>query len=266
MMMKVAIRLFFLVACFGPFAMGGWAHKPTDEQASLSCVERVARFLRNTPAIGVGEMLTFDLAFDVPTEQHVAVLSADPRSGRSRLRIFRCSGQGVETVFTLEEPDGEQWETLESFPSNGLVPGVVVWGGMEYSRTQLIVVCYTGSFSYPPSGHRVEKPGIFKVAFNGDDAMLVDLDLDYIPEVVADVESPVPTGGGWFGAPRGGNPEGHEKVKVWTYADGAYIMVGVFPREGLWSDGVRRAIEDTKRKHRAPGGAGGAGSRVPESK
>ena len=266
MMMKVAIRLFFLVACFGPFAMGGWAHKPTDEQASLSCVERVARFLRNTPAIGVGEMLTFDLAFDVPTEQHVAVLSADPRSGRSRLRIFRCSGQGVETVFTLEEPDGEQWETLESFPSNGLVPGVVVWGGMEYSRTQLIVVCYTGSYSYLPSGKRVEKPGTFRVAFNGDDAMLVDLDLDYIPEVVADVESPAPTGGGWFGAPRGGNPEGHQKVKVWTYADGAYIIVGVFPRDGLWSDGVRRAIEDTKRKHPAAKGAGGAGSRVPESK
>jgi hypothetical protein len=214
----------------------------------------------------VNGMLTFDLAFDVPREERIAVLSYDVQRGRSRLRIFRCTAQGVETVFSLEDPGGEGWEDLESFPSNGMVPGVVVWGSSDYGRTQLIVICYTGSYSYPPSGHRVENPGIFKVAFNGEHARLVDLDLDGIPEVVADVESPVPSGGGWFGAPRGGNPEGHQKVKVWTYVGGAYVMVGVFPREGLWSDAVRRAIEDTKKKHRAAGGSGGAGSRVPESK
>jgi hypothetical protein len=181
------------------------------------------------------------------TEERVALLEYVPSAQRDRVRIVRCQDGRAETVYALDEPGGESWTDLESFPSNGLVPGVVVWGSTDdYSHTGLIVICYTGSYWYPPSGRRVEKPGIFKVAFNGGYAMLVDLDLDGIPEVVANLDSP--------------------KVEVWTYIAGAYVKVGEFPKEALWSEAVRRAIGDAKRKHGEAERAVGAGSRVPGSK
>ena len=165
------------------------------------------------------------------TEERIAVLAFNPATRHKRLRILKCSNGETDTVFALEEPQEpelEDWDELESFPSNGLVPGVVIWGGLEYSRSELIVVCYTGSYSYLPSGERVEKRGIFKTAFKGYEAVLADLDLDGFPEIIAEEDKPSP--------------------EVWAFVDGSYVKVGAFPLGRLHSAEVLTAIKAARKR------------------
>jgi hypothetical protein len=138
----------------------------------------------------------------------------------------------METAFAFEEPEPPSWEQIESFPSNGHVPGVVIWGGLEDFRSELTIVCYTGNFSHLPSGERVEKKGDFKIAFDGEYAELVDLDLDGIPEVISNMDRETP--------------------EVWTLVDGTYVKVGAFPLARLRSGEVCNAIEAARKRHVAP--------------
>lgn len=117
---------------------------------------------------------------------------------------------------------------MESFPA--IQPaGVVTWGAQEEFRSSLTIVCYIGSFSYLPSGERIEKKGDFKIAFEGYSARLVDLDLDGIPEVISDMEG--------------------EMREVWTLVDGTYVQVGAFPLARLHSGEVCNAIEAARKRH-----------------
>jgi hypothetical protein len=183
------------------------------------------------PAEWVGGIVLFNLDPAGLTEDRLAVLSFDLGTQTTRLRISRCVNGKTEAVFSLDKPQWEDWDELESFPSNALVPGVVMWGAMEHTRSTLIVVCYTGSYSYLPSGKRVEKKGTFKIAFQGEEARLVDLDLDGIPEVVANMDRPTP--------------------EVWTFVDGSYVKVGAFPLDRLHSADVLNAIRAARTGHGA---------------
>jgi hypothetical protein len=182
------------------------------------------------PAEDVSGIVLFHLD-PALTEDRLAVLSFDLGTDTMRLRILQCINGKTAAVFSLDRPQWEDWDELESFPSNGLVPGVVMWGAMEHGRSTLIVVCYTGSYSYLPSGKRVEKKGTFKIAFEGEEARLVDLDLDGIPEIVANMDMPTP--------------------EVWTYVDGSYVKVGAFPLDRLHSADVLNAIRAARTAHEA---------------
>jgi len=168
------------------------------------------------------------------TEERIAILGSSSVSQRTELRIFRCKDGELQTIFALEKPKGsqvEEWDELESFPSNGLVPGVVIWGGLEYSRSELIVICYTGGYSYLPSGERVERKGNFKVGFRGFDATLVDLDFDGIPEIVVDFDKPV--------------------QEVLTLVEGTYVKVGAYPSDHLHSPEIAAAISAARKGRKA---------------
>ncbi len=163
-----------------------------------------------------------------PTEDRLAVLAFNSTTRQTKLTIAKCNNGETETVFTLEKPQSEGWNQLESFPSNGLVPGVVIWGGTEYSRSALIIVCYTGSYSYLPSGKRIEKKGAFKIVFQGEEAELVDLDLDGLPEIVAG--------------------RGKRTREIWTLLDGSYARVGAFPFARLRAADVLSALKAARER------------------
>ena len=194
-----------------------------NEGKTNACTEGLARLMATpgTESLALGIVL-FHLDDAAVTEPRVAILDYHLEAGQTRLRILECAAGEIRTVFTLERPPWEGWSHLETFPSNGIVPGIVMWGGTDEGRTLLIVVCYTGGYSYLPSGKRVEKKGTFKVAFEGEEARVVDLDLDGIPEIVANMDKPSP--------------------EVWTYVDGTYVKVGSFPRDRLHSADVLNAI------------------------
>lgn len=218
------------VICAGRFP-GQVRGQHVNEAKPNPCLEGLASVLATPDAAFPAGIVQFYLDDGAVSEPRIATLSFDWSTERSRLRILKCNDGRMETAFALEEPPGEDWDELESFPAIYPV-GVVIWGALEEARSSLTIVCYTGSFTYLPSGERVEKKGHFKIAFQGYSARLVDLDLDGVPEVIANIDSEMP--------------------EVWTLVDATYVKVGAFPLAQLRSRVVCNAIEAARKKRVAP--------------
>jgi hypothetical protein len=232
LLVKLGGCLLVLLSWFVGLASGAYGQAQVQQPRESPCGEEALRLLVCPSPTAPKGVVLFHLDETSGDEPRVAALSYDAPTDTDRLLIFKCEAGRLETAFALEAPRSERWDNLESFPSNGLVPGVVIWGGEDYGRTHLIIVCYTGSYTYLPSGKRVENKGTFKVAFEGDEARLVDLDLDGIPEVVANMDSPTP--------------------EVWTLVPEKYVKVGTFQVDRLRPEYLRRRIEAVKKRLGTP--------------
>jgi hypothetical protein len=136
------------------------------------------------------------------TQPRLAILNAQG------LRIFSSRGSKLVTEFNLKAPP-LGWDELESFPSLGHLPGVILWGGSEYPRGEMTIICYV-------------KEG-FKLVFTGIDASIVDLNHDGIPEVLV---------------PKSSHDSKSTLFEIWVWSGTEYVLFNILPLDRIFTKEV----------------------------
>lgn len=144
-----------------------------------------------------------------------------------KLMILRPKAGGFVPVFSLEQPQDEEWDTLESFPSHYFHPGVIIRGEpvySDYSGVLTIAVCYVG--------------GKFRVVFKGYEAGFLHVSGADMPEAFStdapDSDYYVPT-----------------RERVWTWNGQRYRPVMYISTKGsIFSPELVRAIRAVRHSER----------------
>ena len=214
------------MAClFRPLAVSARDDQPkaAQSQHSLDEMER-DEFPSFLPVLGTPRSVVSFYLDDKPhwhpSSPRLAVLSYDKAAGKAKVSILKAEDGKFVTEFALVGPGGmEDWIELESFPSATL-PGVVIWGSVEYSRDRATIVCYVNRR--------------FEVVFKGDDVQLMDIDSDGIPEIV--------TG---FGSDDVYAQS--EYSQVWTWDGTKYVRVAQVRLRQLFFADVVKALQAVRK-------------------
>jgi hypothetical protein len=178
----------------------------------------LAEFLRRNPYARIVSIdLDINVGEDNQERPRVAVLDQDG------VHIYKEDRGTLAREYFLPNPF-PPWDHIWTFPSRGVLFGVILFASDEYSYGTATVVCYAHS--------------AFREVFEGSAPDFVDFDLDGVPEIVTPKE------------PASALPGEAERVSVWAWSGEKYVeAIQVVPTE-LWSSRVAQAVRDAKRKLR----------------
>jgi len=147
----------------------------------------------------------------------LAVLYFDTDSARLVLAILKPEAGKLTGEFSISDDSGT-WQELDSFPTKGYLPGVVIWASEEYAWFGATVVAYV--------------KGKFQVVFRGEGVNFLHLDEGSVPEIVTP-DAPGSKVDRW---------------RLWVWSTDKYVSVADVPWDRLYSAEVRRSVRRVKKE------------------